>query len=186
MVAFADVEALNAYSGEQWDAVRASQALQAATATIQAAADQLLVPVADEVIELDPNRDGTVYLPEMPVTAVSSVELLVPDPVTAALTWTVLDPSGYGWNRRGRLYLTRRPRFWPSQQGSVRVTYSHGYEPIPDPLTFLCLDLALRLLENPTKLLSQNIGGIGAGYGTAALTDTECAIIGRYSLLEVG
>jgi hypothetical protein len=57
----------------------------------------------------------------------------------------------------------------------VRVTYSHGYQEIPDEIAGICLDLAAATLSNPNRLRSETVGGESVThtvetFGTGSLT----------------
>lgn len=190
MAAFATPADLAAYLADSsWDESAALVALNGATAVIQNVTGQTIAAVAGDVVTLDPDPSGTVVLPQIPVTAVARVEILVPAPVAGADTWVTLDPGTYRWNSRGLLYLTRGNWQWPNQWDSVRVTYSHGYDPIPIELFTLCMDIAARTLDNPYKYNATSVGGVSTGMGTGGagvtLRDTELVVMDRYTVLEV-
>jgi hypothetical protein len=183
-LSFATPTDLNNYLGATIDADRAQQILNQATAIIQGWCRQNLFAVSADVVTTDPTDRGEAYLPELPVTAVSTVELLDCDG-----TWQTLDPSFYRWNSRGKVYLTKRPDFWPLEHDTVRVTYDHGYATIPADLQGVCLQIAGRLFSNPYDAQGLVTGGIQMRFsgtrGTDGLKDTELAILGKYTLVEV-
>jgi hypothetical protein len=188
-VSFATPDDLNNYllgsGGTAVNVDRAQQVLNQATADIQSWTHQNLFPVAAETVTVDPFDTGSVYLPELPVTGVSTVEYL-----DGSNVWQTLDPSYYRWNgKRGQVYLIARAPYWPWQLDTIRVTYDHGYATIPNDLAGLCVRLAARQVANPYDAQSMVTGGIQMRFsgtrGTDGLKDTELAILGKYSLVEV-
>lgn len=183
MVSFATPDALNAFTGSTFDTARAQQVLDQATADIQEETNQYLFPKTDDVAICNPSNRGVVLLPQIAVTAVSLVEYLDEDDV-----WQTLDTKFYRWGR-GRVYLVKRPDYWPWQDGTIRITYSHGYSPIPAGLASVCIRLASRILANPFDVQKQVTGGIQVQFsgarGTGGFTESEIVTLGRYSLVEV-
>lgn len=188
-MAFAEPADLNAYTGETWDENQAVQVLDAATAAIQKVTGQTLSHVVGDVVVLTPSPDGSVIVPELPVLNVSALEILVPTIPSGVTGWTTLDPTGYRWNSRGMVYVTVPTWNWPNQWDTVRVTYDHGYQAIPNPIVNVCLAVAARMIDNPYSYNSTNVGGVSVGMGGGGagvtLRDTELAILDRYTVLEV-
>lgn len=151
----ATVDDLNTMLDETVPEATATLLLETATGTVQAAAGQRLVAVADETITLLGTTDSWLGLPERPVTAVGTVTL-DGEPVT--------DFRRFG----ARLY---RRCGWAScapEPGEVAVTYSHGYAP-DDPGIQLArqmtLVLAIAGYTNPTGSTSLAIDDYREGYG---------------------
>jgi hypothetical protein len=126
-----------------------------------------------------------VLLPEIPVVAVSHVDVLTVDGVDTG--WTEYTER-YVWSRTGTIRVVPSPR-WPRTPGSVRVTYTHGYETIPSDLASVAVSLAARLATNPVHLQSQQVGGVQTRFaptsGASVLDDVEQAIVDRYSVVGV-
>lgn len=183
MVSFATPDALNAFTGSTFDPARAQQVLDQATADIQSETNQYLFQKTNDVATCNPTSSGVVLLPQIAVTAVSLVEYLDRNNV-----WQTLDPSFYR-HGRGRVYLTKRPDYWPWQNDTIRITYTHGYDPIPADLASLCVKLASRQIANPYDIQRQVTGGIqlqfSSARGTGGFTESELSVIARYSLVEV-
>jgi hypothetical protein len=160
---------------------------------------QIFDAVADDVVLIDPRPNGTAQLPEMPVTAVTAVSAFMPDP-TGVWDWQAL--TAFAWVRRGLIYDTAlilpsdvlnmpvdypMPT-WPWLPGSLRVTYSHGYNPIPAPVQAIVTRLAAQIAANPAFLVSNKVGEVGASFGPTAgvtLRDTDRKILDRYTIQEV-
>lgn len=93
-----------------------------ATSLCQQIAEQTIEHVEDDEVYLDVPDPwcSTIFLPELPVTDVSEV-------VDNGAT---LNPSDYWWYDYGKL---QRPYTTWAAEGprTVKVTYSHGYDPMP-------------------------------------------------------
>lgn len=77
--------------------------------------------VVDDVEVLDGNRSRVLLLAQLPVVAVTAIEV---DGVSIGAT------AGL-WNERG---IIRRSQAFPDTFRSVRVTYTHGYDPVPEDI----------------------------------------------------
>lgn len=78
-----------------------------------------------------------------------------------------------GWPRRGPTGI------WADR---VRVTYSHGYQEIPDEIVGIVLDLASASLSNPRRIRSEASGAVSVTYtvetfGTGSLTADHRSIL---------
>jgi hypothetical protein len=172
-----------------YDLPTLTRALTQASSTIRAYTGQDLEFRAADVVIVTPKPGCVVYLPQLPVQAVSLVEILVPDYTTGIDTWTAVS-GGYRFNAHGAVYLTKTLPTWPTGWDTVRVTYDHGYQVIPDPIRDVCLELAARSLDNPykdstrrTDVLQTDMFSRSAKDVT--MRDTERATLSRYTLHEV-
>lgn len=95
------------------------QLLRGASQAFRDATGQQISYVANDIEHVDSDGSGVLLLKQLPVADVH--EILV-DGVT-------VDPAGL-WNDRG-IIRRERGRF-PRAFRSVRVTYSHGHDPVPD------------------------------------------------------
>ena len=159
MAAFATVTLLEDRLQTDLDATdsnRALQLLDAATGLIKREARQHIEQVVDDVIVLPPTGTNTLLLPELPVTAVTSV---VVDGLTlsAVNDYTVLFDSG--------VVRLRQPR-WRRWLHDTTVTYTHGYATVPDDLVGLCVEMSARAWVNPRGVASEQIGTYSARYIT--------------------
>lgn len=193
MTSFAQVADLEAFTGQTLNAPQAQQVLNQATGIIQAWTGQNLFQVVNDTVTVDPQLDMSVFLPEMPVTAVSSFQWLDDRGGTG---WNVIDPSAYRFKSWGKLYIVPQLAYappawgpwawWPTDPDTIQVTYTHGYAVIPDPIYDVCIALAARLLINPYKLQSSRTGDVQVVYTGAReaseLLDTEQVALGRYSI----
>jgi hypothetical protein len=135
----------------------------------------------------------SVYLPEMPVTVVSSFQWFDDRNGTG---WNTIDPTMYRFKAWGKLYIIPSQAYnpptwgpwawWPSDPDTIQVTYTHGYATVPDPIYDVCIALAARLMVNPYKLVASRTGGVQVTYTgtreTSELLDTEKISLDRYSV----
>jgi hypothetical protein len=203
------VDGLAQWLGVTFDTAEQAQAdmaLAAASGAVRDLTSQFLSYVADDTLLMDWNGDQSLFLPELPVVDVVNVEALqtLGDP----LSWSDWPTDQLQWSMRtGELVLACEPwAGWPSGgwpawlagfpgralQG-IRVTYSHGFNPMPPELVGVTYGMASRMLDAPTgqALSGETIGAYAytmsssalAGGGWAAgLTGPEAAIIARYRI----
>jgi hypothetical protein len=191
----ASVSDLTSYlGGAALDATRAQLVLELATGLIQSETQQTLFKVTGDVVKYPGTWSPEFWLPERPVTAVSSVKINNLTVVTGGYTW-----SSYGQLYRGRLPLGNGPEWdefdfstaipgansWGGPTSEVAITYDHGYTTIPGDLRALCLAIASRSFSSPQNLQSENIGNYGytnqAGTPVGVtLTDEEKRVCARY------
>lgn len=171
-----------------------------ASAVVRGYCDQVFTFVADEVVKIDPRSDGTAQLPEMPVAAVTSVAGWMPDNFGV---WGWQPLTQFGWAKRGLIYntalinppVTPNPPLdypmptWPWLPESLRVTYSHGYNPIPDRVQAIVTRIAVQIAANPAFIQSKKVGEVSTVFGSflggITLRDTDKAILDRYVVQEV-
>ena len=150
-------------------------ALRSASATIRNYTKQYLSPVANDTVQLEGTWGQELWLPEKPVTAVHSIVLNSP-PFVANFT---LPTTDYMWSRRGKLIRLGSwglgwpvypddlvGGYWGGSQGTVTVTYDHGYATLPDDIWGVCLAVAGRLVTNPTNVLRESIDAGGLSVST--------------------
>lgn len=131
-------------------------------------------------------EDVTFYIEAVdePLVSLPTLELLAVTEIRAT-DGTIVDPAlyPYSFSRKGQVWGT----FAPCTQYEFDVT--HGYEPIPDALKLVTLDLAARTLSNPESLVSASSGQVsrtwgGSSTGGVNLTDLHKRLLDRYSLFN--
>jgi hypothetical protein len=179
VTAFATTDELATYLGlsDGFDATRAQLMLDIASENIRNYTRQLIDRVTAEAASLPGNGMATLLLPELPAT-VTDVALdtlpLVPDQ----------DYRVEGAGKLRRLPVSWCSAVWPL--GSVvAVTYSHGYEPVPEDIKGVCLRTAGRSYRNPEAAASQSITNYAVTYGSSAadavsLSEGDERILDRY------
>lgn len=116
-----------------------------ATAQIQDFTRQTILPVAGDTMTRESPDGPWLELPQRPVTVVTSV---------AVNGNTITDYSKIG-DRLYRVYGWR----WPSVdtipplaiyglKSTVTVVYSHGYDPVPEPVAAVCRRMVMRALAS--------------------------------------
>lgn len=149
--------------------------LAVASGFIRRYTGQTLTLVTDDVELCDVAPNGRIWLKESPVVSVSSVETW--DDSTGL--WTVQGPET--WRPTTGGIIRRWGTVWPSWPGyweaeSVRVTYTHGYEVVPDELAGVCCSIAARLYTAPAGVVNERLGQRSATY------DSELSMSERLTL----
>lgn len=116
----------------------ANRALTEATAAIRNYTRQYLELVEDEEITLDGHGGMRLFLPQLPVVSVSAV---VEDDETLTAN------EDYKLGQYGILYRLGGYR-WPREVQIVAVTYSHGYDPLPDDIVAVATRAAARAYQS--------------------------------------
>lgn len=122
----------------------ADLALASASAVIRRWTRQQITLVTDDIVTLRVLTEQELVLPQKPVLDVSQVRvnsLVLQDWV---LSGDRLLRTG-GWRRLPGTATYPDP-------GLVEVTYSHGYDEIPDEVRAVCIDLAAMSVTNPGGL----------------------------------
>jgi len=118
----------------------ADRAILEASVAIQNYCRQQIEEVEDDEITLDSAGDRRLFLPELPVTAISGViedgEVLV-------------EADDYQLGQHGILH--RIGQNWASGIQIVTVTYTHGHDPIPDDVVAICTRAAARAYQAGLK-----------------------------------
>jgi hypothetical protein len=124
----------------------------------------ILDPVTDDVVELDPIDGSYVFLPELPVTSVSLVETF------DGSAWSTVDSVNYTVSTRLGIIagLPNQGIVWPSNPGTWRVTYSHGFAPLPSSILGVVLGVAGRAYSTPAGIDLERIGGYQVKYAMEA------------------
>lgn len=189
MNTFGSPAQLATFLGFDADEARCTLLLQLVSDAIRATLQQDIDQVVDDVVILTPEHDLRVaFLPQLPVTEVSLVE----QGSNTTNDWRVLDPANYHWSASG--VLTRRgpgARWWSDWSDhcyDLRVTYTHGYEVVPDALVAVAIAVAARMYENPIGATAEAIGGYSVSYGKVGgitFTDYENETLGRYDVARI-
>lgn len=143
---FATAAELDAATQSTIPAATAELALASASAVIRRWTRQDITRVADDVVTLRVLDECELVLPQRPVVSVAQVRvnsLVLQDWV---LSGDRLLRTG-GWRRLPGTTTYPDP-------GLVEVTYTHGWDEIPDDVRAVCLDLASMTVTNPSGLRS--------------------------------
>jgi hypothetical protein len=160
------------------DTAQAAVAIAEAETIIRAALQQDIDAITDDTAELVGTGRRLMNLPQMPVTAIASVDQ---DGVA------LVDGQDYRWNRYGILTRLGEPAWrgqlaacWPLDV-QVTVVYSHGYAQVPAVVKQVCLQVAGRAWVNPRGMASESIGDWSGTWDKARagdmLTDYETRLL---------
>jgi hypothetical protein len=123
-------------------------AIDAASAAVRRETGQILTPVVADQVVLDGSGSGVLLLPELPVTAVTAI----------SVDGTALETTAWRWTRSGLLYrLGAAYRYgepWVAGAANVAVTYSHGFDPLPDDLKDVVARIAGRRYQAGQAVVS--------------------------------
>lgn len=148
---------------------RARGILQQASDLIRGEMDQHISLVEDDVLTRTGIRQGSFRLPERPVVEVSSI----------TLNGETLDAGGYYVENN---YLNRvgtgQNTFgafggFGSPTDTLVITYTHGYEDVPDAVKAICLNIAARAWVNPGAVVAQSIGSVQTTFSVAPVAGME-------------
>lgn len=147
---------------------------------------QLIDAVTDEEITIYGDGGELIMLPERPVTAVTSV-ILAGQPITA------FDWRPTGALRRviypGSQFAGEQTMCWPFGV-PVQITYSHGYDTVPNTLKSVALQLAVRAYTNPEGLELKTVADVTYRYAqtavsTMTLSSEQRSALDRYRALDI-
>lgn len=184
--------------GGVYEDAEITQALSWAESFVEEYCGRCFDVVTDDTVFIDPKPYRRALLPQIPVTAVTTVEALMPNPDGGPFVWTTL--TNYAFVREtGLLYdTTGQPGVsqsfgptWPRLPGSLQVTYNHGFSTIPQNLINAACRFAQQYLENPTMLLQREVGSFNERYagntgGVGVVINAfDERILDRYTLITV-
>lgn len=128
------------------DTDRAERLIEMASATVEDWCGRAFTKVTDDVISVKVGRNGLLRLPNGPVASVGSVVSVDGDTVDAD-----------AYTLRGDIIYRTCGSWWP---GLWTVTYTHGYDPIPDSV-----------IKAVCKLVALDMSGASIGYQSESLGD---------------
>lgn len=148
----------------------ANRALTEATAAIRNYCRQFLELVEDEEIVLDGHGGTRLFLPQLPVLEVSAVvedgEALTP-------------ATDYKLGQYGILHRVGGYR-WPREVQVIAITYSHGYETLPDDIVAVATRAAARAYQSGLRasdeegvlgVQAKSLGDFSVQYGAESVTE---------------
>lgn len=164
----------------------ATQIITMVSGMIRSYLDQQITAVVGDVELCDPHS-RMVFLRELPVTAVTKVEVYD----VFSNTWKLADPTTYTVSlRRGTIKtnpIMPLGFYWPTDDETWRVTYNHGYTTIPDDLTGVCCSVSARIYNIPIGIDAERIGGRQVKYALTAdsFNPIEMGVLSRYKMMRV-
>jgi len=151
----ASIADLNDFSQLGVDPADAAAAflLKVASGMVRRYLQQDITATAGDVEYCDP-LSGGVLLSQLPVNNVTKVETTLD-----GATWTVADPATYVVSRRLGIVSPRAyTGLWPTDPESWRVTYSHGYDNVPDEIKGVVCGVAARAYTTPSGIDMERTG----------------------------
>lgn len=138
----ADVEAFLQVTVPATKTASVARAIGEATEAIRNYCHQYIERVTDETITLDCAGGTRLFLPELPVVSVASVE-------EDGVALVAGADEDYQLGQHGILH--RIGQEWLSGIQIIEVTYTHGYDPIPDDVVAVCTRAAARAYQAGVK-----------------------------------
>lgn len=187
MTEFCDIsDVQNLLQVEISNATSCTRAITAATAAIQNYCRQEIGLVEDDEITLDVwQASYKIFLPEMPVVEIASV-------VEDDETLKGGSDEDYALAQYG--VLLRRGRKWKTGPSILVVTYTHGYEDIPEDIEAICARAAARTYQAGLKssadaaipgVSGKSLGDFSVNYhaGTGGVGEGVMGVSGSRMLL---
>jgi hypothetical protein len=184
----AQVADLQAAMQRPIDPTQAALAIRRASARVRRWTRQTITVVQGETIVL-PGGDRVLRLPDRPLIVDANNPLAVVELADlGGVQITCIEnrdyirtgdelTRGYPWYAPGRLmgWPRRNLGVWAPR---VQITYSHGYQDVPDDIVDVVLDLATMNLTNPQGLRQETIDDYSRTFasetiGGAVLTDAH-------------
>ena len=147
---------------------------------------------ANDVVLVDPFPvRRSAQLPNPPVHSISTVEAYMRD-ANGQMNWQTL--VNWAWTAEGLVYdTTGQPGTqisevpsWPALPKSLRVTYTHGFMDVPQPVVDAVVKAASNYFNNPFQMTQRRVGDVSYQWsdrGGESLLDT--ALLGKYRLITV-
>lgn len=178
MAAFATAAELSVHLQRPVDTTVADLALANATSAVQTYCGWSLVR-EEATFQLEGHGGTRLTLPTLYLHAL--IEVRVGD-----LVMTGLDLATVVAYKKGELY---RAEGWPLHS-IVETDVEHGYDPLPDVLKLVVLDVATRTVSNPESLSAATVGAVSRVWGSSrpgaaddsALSALHMRLLDAYSL----
>lgn len=170
----ADPAELAVWLGVPDDDAKLLAALNAASRRFRGAVRHPVSLVTGDSIVLDGNGRPSLLLPAAPVTAVDSVE--VDGEVLEAGT-------SYSWSQDG--FLRHLDGCWPDRLRCIEVTYSHGYDLVPEDIQEVVIDQAQAIYAVQPGVQQKTVGSQSVTFGAQAATGVTAqwsSVVERYRL----
>lgn len=170
---------LNATDLASFQASDSTWFLTAAGETIRNWCQWHIAPSITVTEQVPIQPDGTIMLPSLHVTGVTSI----------TLDGLLLDPCAYRWHEAGYIRRYKKDYFqwplWPLEAERpfreypsplaryAEVTYTHGYATLPAQVSAVGLELATRAIQMPAGNAKQ----LGAGPNSIVFNDNGLGLV---------
>jgi hypothetical protein len=177
LATFDDLRVLSRAAWSDDDDERAAALLGVASTVVRDYCGWQISAVTDQTVMLDGPGGHLLSLPCMNVSAVSAVQVMIGDGLVAVVDYIPSVSSG----------MLRRRRGWPSEFSSIEVTYSGGYDPVPDVVVAVVCAIADRAQTLPVGVSQEATGLISRTYtgtdtGPVSLNKAERDVLGPYRM----
>lgn len=160
------------------DQVRADMALELASGAVRAFCGWALARET-ATFQVDGENGRVLTLPTLELIDVTAIRI---GDEEQALDLPVTNYDRITWWRKGQLY---RHAGWPAFT-VIEVDVLHGYDPVPDLVKLVTLDIAARQLSNPEGLISATVGQVSRTWAKPdaqkSLSTLHERLLDRYTL----
>lgn len=176
-----------------WPDADVSAALSWAASAVESYCERDFSYRVDDVVLVDPFPvRRSAQLPNPPVVSISKVEAYMRDN-TGATSWQEL--TNYAWTPDGLLYDTSgipgvtvvAVPSWPTLPKGLRVTYTHGFQSIPQPLIDAVIKAAGMYLANPFGSTRRRVGDVQSDWDPSLIPNggLDESLLAQYRLISV-
>lgn len=164
----ASIDDLQTKIGGKGDTDKLNLALSLASGRFRGQANNP-ISLTTETVTLDTQGASRIMLPAAPVHDVTRVQVDGTD-------------TAYEWSASGVL---RFDNPLPDRYRALQVTYTHGYDPIPDDIRDVVLEQAAAIYNLLPGVMSYTVGAESRSYSTALTVGTTAqwaACVARYRI----
>ena len=171
-VPLADPAALAAEVGAPVRSRKVHDAIRRASARFRSAVGHPVTRFA-ETVRVDGTGTRALLVPSTPVLEVARVAVL------EIGSWRELvDGADYEWSDSGALRRLRA--CWPGNLRAVEITYSHGYDPVPEDVADAVLEQAAQIYRARTGITQMSTGGESFTFTAAGVSETWSRTVAAY------
>lgn len=176
-----------------WPDADVSAALSYASSAVESYCERDFSYRVNDVVLVDPFPvQRSAQLPNPPVQSISKVEANMRDN-TGSTSWQEL--TNWAWTTDGLLYDTSglpgvnvaAVPSWPSLPRGLRVTYTHGFQTIPQPLVDAVIKAAGSYLANPFGMTQRKAGDVESSFAVTLIQQQgiDESLLAKYRLISV-
>lgn len=188
-----DASMMPSFLKGSWSTADITAALSWASGAVEAYCERDFAYKADDVVLVDPFPvRRSAQLPNPPVVAVKSVEAWMRN-ATGSMSWQAL--TNYRWTVDGLLYdTTGEPGTdvsalpsWPTAPRGLRVTYTHGFVEIPQPVIDATIKAAAGYLANPFGNTRRRVGEVESAWSETLVQQglIDQTLLAPYRLITI-
>lgn len=151
-----------------------------ASAWVRAYCGWHIYPSQDDTVTVNTAGGQLLLLPTLYMTALG--------PVILTADSSTVDPTTLSWSQNGSVAYKPCQDVWPQPcwpvgLSTVTVTFTHGYDEVPDAIKAVTVAIAKRMLSQLSGVQSEQAGMVLRTYADAdVLSPAESAALNRYRL----